>query len=42
LAAGAVLVVFGEPSAEEAEVINRLGVSRLKAYEAATVYGLGQ
>jgi hypothetical protein len=39
LAAGAVLVVFGEPSAEEAEVIALLEVPALRTFEGAKVYG---
>jgi len=39
LHAGAVLVVFGEPSAEEAEAIDLLDVTALRSFEGATIYG---
>jgi 4-amino-4-deoxy-L-arabinose transferase-like glycosyltransferase len=39
LEGGAVLVVFGAPSEEEAEVIGRLGVEPLHSYEGSAVYG---
>jgi hypothetical protein len=40
LAGGSVLVVFGAPSEEEAETIQRLGVMALHTYPDAVVYGL--
>jgi hypothetical protein len=39
LANGAVLVVFGEPSEEEAEVVELLAVPTLQVYSGAVVYG---
>ncbi|HSB90103.1 MAG TPA: phospholipid carrier-dependent glycosyltransferase [Anaerolineales bacterium] len=41
LEGGAVLVVFGEPSDEESEAIDRLEVSPLRIYAGAVVYGYG-
>jgi hypothetical protein len=39
LEAGAVLVIFGEPSADEAEAIDLLKVSALRTYAGAVTYG---
>jgi hypothetical protein len=39
LKAGAILVVFGDPSDEQAEVIRLLGVTPLQTFEGAVVYG---
>jgi hypothetical protein len=41
LEAGAVLVIFGEPSDEETEVIERLALRPLDTFEGAVVYGPG-
>jgi hypothetical protein len=40
LRGGAILVVFGAPSAEEAEVIDLLDVTPIRTFDGATVYGV--
>jgi 4-amino-4-deoxy-L-arabinose transferase-like glycosyltransferase len=42
LEAGAVLVIFGDPSEEEAEVVDRLDVAPLNEFEGAAVYGYAE
>ena len=41
LEAGAILVVFGEPSAEEAETLDLLAVTALETHPEAVIYGIG-
>jgi hypothetical protein len=41
LRGGSVLVMFGAPSAEESEVIGRLGIAPLRTFGDAVVYGYG-